>query len=120
MSQELSPEIRLVQAQNLARLLYIGHGACLFFSAGMLTLIPVIINYIKRPDTAGTFVESHHTWMIRTFWISLAMAALCFVLIFTIIGIPLAMLLGAGTWLWFAYRVVRGFLDLDNGKAMST
>ena len=36
----------------------------------------------------------------------------------TLIGIPVAMLIWGVAWLWMAYRIIRGFLDLNNNKAM--
>ncbi|MEF9944757.1 MAG: hypothetical protein RR758_11325 [Burkholderiaceae bacterium] len=33
-------------------------------------LIGLVINYVQRDETAGTFISSHHRWMIRTFWFS--------------------------------------------------
>ena len=44
--------------------------------------------------------------------------AVAFVLAITIIGIPLAWLVGAAAWLWMAYRIIRGFLDLNNNRPM--
>ena len=39
-------------------------------------------------------------------------------LFMTIIGIPLAWLVWLGAWVWKAYRLLRGFLDLDKNRAM--
>ena len=36
----------------------------------------------------------------------------------TVIGIPVAALLWLGAWIWKAYRLIRGFLDLNANKAM--
>mgnify|MGYP000617879062 CR=1 FL=1 len=38
------------------------------FSAGLLAVIALIINYVKRSDVQGSIFESHFTWQIRTFW----------------------------------------------------
>ena len=104
-------------AKNLARILYIAHGITFFFSLGMLSILPVIVNHVKRPDTAGSLVHSHHTWMIRTFWYYLAWMALGWVLFATLIGLPLAFLIWGAAWVWHAYRLIRGFIDLNNNKA---
>ena len=94
-------------------------SACtFFFSLGMLSFLPLIVNYIKRPDTSGTMVYSHHSWMIRSFWFYVIWMGVGFVLFATIIGIPVAWLVWALAWLWKAYRLIRGFLDLNNNKPM--
>jgi uncharacterized membrane protein len=98
--------------------LYLLHGASLVLGLGMLSWIPLIVNYIKRDDTAGTFVYSHHTWQIRTFWWSFGLFVLGFLLFLTLVGIPLAVLIWFGTWIWVAYRLVKGFLDLNDNKTI--
>jgi uncharacterized membrane protein len=118
MSQELVYERGAEDAKQFARILYLAHAATFFFSLGLLNIIVLIVNYVRRPDTAGTIVYSHHTWMIRSFWWYVAAMIAAFVLAITIIGIPLAWLVGAGAWLWMAYRIIRGFLDLNNNRPM--
>jgi uncharacterized membrane protein len=118
MSQELVMDRGLEDAKQMARILYLVHAATFFFSLGMLSILPLIVNYIKRPETAGTLVYSHHTWMIRSFWIYVGCAVAAWLLVFTFFGIPLAVLVFAGAWLWKAYRLIRGFLDLNNNRAM--
>ena len=38
------------------------------FLFGWPSIIAVIINYVKRGDARGTWLESHFTWQIQTFW----------------------------------------------------
>lgn len=118
MSNELVFDSGVNSAKNLAWWLYIGHAASFLFSLGMFSFIPLIINYVKRDDAAGTFVHSHHTWQIRSFWWYLAWMLLGAVLFMTIIGIPLAWLVWVGAWLWKAYRLLKGILDLNANKPM--
>ena len=118
MSQTLILDSGLEDAKNFARIMYVAHAVIFCFSLGALSLIPLIINYLKRPSTAGSFVYSHHTRMIRTFWFWLLWAAVGWALFVTIIGIPFAWAVWGLAWLWYAYRVIRGFLDLNNNKAM--
>jgi uncharacterized membrane protein len=118
MSQELVYERGLEDAKQFARIMYIAHAATFFFSLGMLSVLVLIVNYIRRPETAGTMVYSHHTWMIRSFWWYVVWMAVAIFLAITIIGIPLAWLVGVGAWVWMAYRIIRGFLDLNNNRAM--
>jgi uncharacterized membrane protein len=118
MSQELVFDSGLEDQKQFARILYVVHMITFFFSLGMLSFLPLIANYIKRPDTTGSLVHSHHTWMIRSFWIYIISMAVAVVLAFTIIGIPLAWLVGVVAWVWKAYRLIRGFIDLNSNRAM--
>jgi len=38
------------------------------FVFGLPSLIAVFLNYLKRGDVKGTWLESHFRWQIRTFW----------------------------------------------------
>jgi uncharacterized membrane protein len=106
------------QDKQLARILYLVHGASFLLSLGMLSFIPLIINYIKRPETQDSFVYTHHTWMIRSFWIYVGLCIVAACLFVTIIGIPLAWLVFLGAWLVKAYRLMKGFIDLNTGRPM--
>ena len=118
MSQQLVLDNATEDAKQMARILYLVHGACLVFSLGMLSFLPLIFNYIKRPETHGTLVYSHHSWMIRSFWWFVVWMAVGWVLVLTIIGIPLAWLVFPLAVVWKAYRLIRGFLDLNSNKTM--
>ena len=88
------------------------------FLTGWPSIIAVIINYVKRPDVRGTYLETHFSWQIRTFWYALLWVVLMFILVFTVIGIPLAWLIGLVVGLWVLYRIIRGWLALAEGKPM--
>ncbi|MDB5839750.1 MAG: putative transrane protein [Herminiimonas sp.] len=118
MAQELVLDSQLESKKNLAWWLYLFHGASLVFSMGAFSWIPLIISYLKRPDTAGTFVYSHHTWQIRSFWWYVLWIIVGGILFATIIGIPLAWLVWAIAWVWKAYRLIKGFIALNDNKPM--
>ncbi|MES2899180.1 MAG: hypothetical protein V4723_05585 [Pseudomonadota bacterium] len=118
MSEQLVLDNKSEQAKNMARILYVVHGLCWFFSAGTLSIIPLIINYIKRDDAQGTIVYSHHNWMIRAFWWYLVWCIVGGVLAVTIVGLVLAFPIWGVAWLWMGYRIIRGFIDLNTNKAM--
>ncbi len=88
------------------------------FVFGWPSIIAVILNYVKRREVAGTFLESHFAWQIRTFWFALAWTVVSWILILTLIGIPIAWLLILGVSVWIAYRVIRGWLALGERKPM--
>lgn len=74
----------------------------------------LIVGYLKRPDVRGTWLESHFTWQIRTFWASLLWLAVGTIAALILVGY---LVLGLG-FLWFLYRVIKGWLRLNDGKAM--
>lgn len=88
------------------------------FLTGWPSIIAVIINYVKRDSVRGTFLDSHFSWQIRTFWWSLLWVIIAAVMIATIIGVvvgvPLMLLVG----LWVVYRIVRGWITLTRRKPM--
>ena len=90
------------------------------FVFGLPSLLAVLLNYLKRSDARGTWLESHFAWQIRTFWFTLLWLLLAGVLMLTIIAIPIVAwvmipLLG----LWVAYRVIRGWLALAGGRGVN-
>src|SRR5262245_45265667 len=58
------------------------------FLTGWPSIIAVILNYVKRSDVRGTWLESHFRWQIRTFWYGVLWVCLC--------GLFIALTLGLG------------------------
>jgi uncharacterized membrane protein len=89
------------------------------FQPGVLLLIAAfVLDLVKRNDAAGTWQESHFSWRIR----SVLWAAALY-----LITLPLWFLFLVPGWIawgiisiWFLYRVVRGWLSLNDQKAMPT
>lgn len=81
------------------------------------SIIGLIMNYVLR-DNALPEIRSHHDWMIRTFWWALAWTVFTWLLWITFIGIPIAMLLGFGIWVWWMYRHIRGLIRLADHAPM--
>lgn len=88
------------------------------FLSGWPSIIAVIINYLKRGEVRGSWLESHFRWQIRTFWFALLWLVIASLLAITLIGIPAAILLMLATGIWVIYRIARGWLTLNDGKAM--
>ncbi len=99
-------------AKKIVLLVYILQAAS--FLVGVTSIIGVIINYVKMDDVRGTWIESHFRWQIRTFWFSLLWFILGFVLTFIVVGI--FVIIGAA--IWFIYRIVKGWLRLNEQKEM--
>ena len=90
------------------------------FLTGWPSIIAVILNYVKRSEARGTWLESHFRWQIRTFWFGLLWVALClvFVVVTLGVGIIIAWLPLGVVGLWFIYRVARGWLQLKDRRPM--
>ncbi|MDP2787143.1 MAG: hypothetical protein Q8O79_03590 [Pseudomonadota bacterium] len=88
------------------------------FITGWPSLIAVVLNYMKRGEARGTFLESHFRWQIRTFWFALMWVLIALLLVFSLIGIPIAFVLVAIAGIWVLYRVVRGWLNLNERRSL--
>lgn len=82
------------------------------FLTGWPSIIAVILSYAKRGDASGTYLESHFSWMIDTFWYAAIAIVLSGIMFITLVGIPVAILIVIFTGLWVLYRIVRGILSL--------
>jgi uncharacterized membrane protein len=102
------------KARDLAQLVYILQAVGFF--VGITWVVGVIINYVKRDDVRGTLAESHFDWQIKTFWVSLIGSIVGVITTFVLIGflILLAVLV------WTLYRLVKGWLTLNDGKPAGT
>ena len=88
------------------------------FLIGWPSIIAVILNYVKRSDVRGTWLESHFLWQIRTFWWGLLWVCLCWAFVLFTFGFGLFVVwlpLGVLT-LWFIYRIARGWLALNDRR----
>lgn len=88
------------------------------FLTGWPSIIAVILNYVKRGETRGTWLESHFRWQIRTFWYAALWVLVALLIGITLIGIPLALAIAVAAGLWVLYRVARGWLRLNDRQPM--
>ncbi len=93
------------------------------FLLGWPSIIAVIINYLRRGEARGTWLESHFTWQIRTFWLAFVWA-----IVIGGVGALLAIVIvGFAIWiigffllgLWAIYRIARGWMALRDRKAVA-
>ena len=94
------------------------------FVFGLPSIIAVIMNYVRRSEARGTYLESHFRWQLRTFWFAALWIGVVFLL-----SLPLFLVLvGFVTFplgvmivgVWVVYRVARGWLRLRDGAAHLT
>ena len=90
------------------------------FLIGWPSIIAVIMNYIKRGEARGTWLDSHFRWQIRTFWFGLLWVCLIWTFVFLtlFIGFLIAWLPLIIVGLWFIYRVVKGWMALSAHRPM--
>ncbi len=106
-------------------------------------LIGIVLDYVKRKDVEETILESHYSWLIRTFWWSwlwggLVLAAMLWVIVpnamqvaelartGNVLAVPWSILaagVGGGiglaiVWFWIVYRLTRGILRLSDGRSV--
>jgi uncharacterized membrane protein len=104
----------LDSARTLTFVIYVLYAAG-FLTGGLTSIAGLIIAYVKRDSVAGTYLASHFTWAIRTFWLSLGLGVLAVLLMFFGIGFLLMMALGV----WVIYRIVVGALAVNDRKAIA-
>ena len=90
------------------------------FLTGWPSIIAVVLNYVKRSEARGSWLESHFRWQIRTFWFGALWVVLCGLLVVLTLGLGLVVVwlpLGVVA-LWFVYRVAHGWLQLNARRPM--
>ncbi|HEY7743422.1 MAG TPA: hypothetical protein VIA19_10280 [Burkholderiales bacterium] len=98
--------------RQLAMAVYVLQIASVFI--GVTLIAGVIINYVKRRDVEGTWLESHFRWQIRTFWWTLLWFGVGLALIVIVVG--LFVLMAAAIWL--LYRAIKGWVELEERRPM--
>ena len=132
MSERLVPTIPQDNLVLLTHIIYVLHALSvvmgLIGSAFVITafltswpsIIAIIINYVKRDAVRYTYLDSHFSWQIRTFWFALLWVIIAVILFVTVFGIPLAWIITISAGIWVSYRVIRGWMALSDGKPMPT
>jgi uncharacterized membrane protein len=104
---------------KMTHILYLMHGLAPF-TAWLLAVGAVIMGVFVRDSVRGTYVESHISWLSRTFWWGLLWIAIAtvitIVLVITVIGLIVAWVPFTVLFFWYLYRVIRGWLLLNDGK----
>jgi len=102
----------LSSLKTLTTVIYALYAASIFF--GLTAIVAIVLNYIKREEVQGTWLESHFRWQIGTFWWSLVWLV--------VVGITWIILIGWVVWgvafVWFIYRIAKGWLNLNDNKPM--
>ena len=106
------PSEKIASLKTLSTAIYALYAVSLFF--GVTAIVAIVLNYLKREEVQGTWLESHFRWQIRTFWWSM--------LWLVVGGITWIILIGWLVWgvacIWFIYRIAKGWLNLNDNKPM--
>ena len=107
-----------------------------YFTAGLLWIVPIVMNYAKRHDADGTWLSTHFDWQIKTFWYSIVWFIIGIVItVFALGGFGVSMLADSGniaigstllagfgllivtfTFIWHLYRIIRGWIALTDDR----
>lgn len=111
------PAESLVQLTHVTYALY----ALGLLTAGLIAVAGLIVAYVKLDDAKGSYIESHLRWLIRTFWWGLGWSALVWLFVILTLGIGLivAWLFWGAVWVWFAYRIIKGWLRLAEKRQVA-
>ena len=122
----------LITYNHITYLLYV----LSYFTAGLLWIVPIFMNYAKRHDADGTWLATHFDWQIKTFWYSIVLFVVGVLIItFALGGFGVSMLAETNniaigsvllaslgfiimgfTFIWHLYRIVRGWIALTDGR----
>lgn len=107
-----APVDNVKSAKTLTTIIYALYAAS--YVSGITAIVAIIMNYVKKEDVAGTFLESHFRWQIRTFWFGLLWGILGWITFLIIVGWFVLI----ADCVWIIYRIVKGWLRLNDDKPM--
>ena len=114
MSEEIvvANEAKIKALKSLTQVVYVLYALSYF--AGITAIVGIIINNVKKDEVAGTWLESHFRWQMRTFWFGLLWAVIGAATFFILIGMAILF----ANFCWIIYRIVKGWLNLNDNKPM--
>jgi uncharacterized membrane protein len=99
---------------DMTLIAYICYAAA--FITGITAIVGVVIAYMDRDATRGTWKESHTTWLIRTFWLAFA-GSIIGMLLIPLLGLGFLVLLGVA--IWYIVRLVKGWMAYDKKQPIA-
>lgn len=106
-------ELKSSSDRTVMHILY-GMHTIAWASLGVLALVALIVNYIKRSDETDPLYRDHHSYMISTFWWALLWLVVTspLYLLFYFPGLAASGIVG----LWYLYRCIKGWLRFNDNK----
>lgn len=108
----ISEDEKMESLKNVTMVAYALYAFSYF--AGITAIVAIVINYIKKDEVAGTWLESHFRWQIRTFWFGLLWAVIGILTMFILVGFLILFV----NCIWIVYRVIKGWLYFNDNKPM--
>jgi len=108
--ETMSDETAGQQGRKMMQIIYICYAVSIVF--GFTSLIGVVLAYLNKADAAGDWVESHYTWMIRTFWIGLLFGVVGMATMPIFIGILIIL----ATVVWYVIRIAKGWTQFSKNQ----
>jgi uncharacterized membrane protein len=107
-------EAKTANDRTVMHVLY-GLHTVAWASVGMLAVIALIVNYIRRGDETDSLYVAHHNYMISTFWWTVLWLVLStpLWLLFFLPGMVAYTLVG----LWYLYRCIKGWLRFTDNRS---
>lgn len=108
---------------TITHVLY-GMHAVAPFTLWTFAIIAMIIGVVKRDDVRGTWLDSHYAYLSRTFWWGLLWAIAAWVVFWVLglltlgIGMLFLWVLPVAVLVWYLYRVIRGWINLNDHKTV--
>ncbi len=99
--------------KTLTLVVYILYALSYF--TGITAIAGIIINYVKLEEVQGTWLESHFRWQMRTFWFGLLWAVIGVLSMIIVVGFAILF----ANFCWIIYRIVKGWLNLNDDKPMT-
>lgn len=130
MSTPAQPDLAPPSVVTIANVVYALHSLAIVigivgaatvvgsFVGSVPSIAAVVLNYVKRGDARGTWVESHYRWQIRTFWFALLWFCVGWIFILTIIGALVGIPVLVALTIWLVYRIARGWMRLSDRRPM--
>ena len=114
MSEEISMQStdRMKSLKTLTLVVYVLYALSYF--TGITAVIGIIINYVKREEVTGTWLASHFSWQIKTFWFGLLWAVIGAATMIIMVGFAILF----ANFIWIIYRIIKGWLNLNEDKPM--
>lgn len=112
MDESVESDAKNQSLKSLTTVIYGLYALTLLF--GISSIVAIVMNYVKKDEVAGTWLESHFRWQIRTFWFALLWSVIGVITFVLVIGWFILM----ANLVWFIYRIVKGWLNLNDNKPM--
>ena len=106
---------------TITHVLYALHAAAPF-TLWTLAIVAMIIGVAKRDEVRGTWLDTHYAWLAATFWWGILFAIIAWTIFWVLglltlgIGMIVLWILPVGVLIWYLYRVIKGWLRLNDLK----